>query len=58
MLGSERGSRGSGYMYTYSLSTLMYGRNQHNIVSILQLKINKLKRKRLVAVGWPFNAYE
>ena len=26
---------------------LMYGRNQHNIVIILQLKINKKKKKRV-----------
>ena len=25
---------------------LMYGRNQHNTVIILQLKINKLRKKR------------
>ena len=30
-----------GHTYTYSWSILMYGRNQHNIVIILQLKIKK-----------------
>ena len=35
------GSRGRRHMYTYGLSMVMYDRNQHNIVTILQLKINK-----------------
>ena len=33
-------------MYNYDWSMLMYGRNQHNTVIILQLKINKLRKKR------------
>ena len=33
-------------MYTSGLPMLIYGRNQHNIVIILQLKINKLKKKK------------
>ena len=33
-------------MYTYGWSMLMYGRNPHNIVIILQLKINKEKKKQ------------
>ena len=37
----EGGSRGIWRVYTYSWSILMYGRNQHNIVIILQLKIKK-----------------
>ena len=37
----EKGSRRRGHMYTYGWSMLMYGRNQHNTVIILQL--NKLK---------------
>ena len=34
------------HMFTYSWSILMYGRNQHNTVIILQLKLNKLRRKK------------
>ena len=37
----EEGSRGRGQMYTYGWCMLMYGRNQHNIVIISQLEINK-----------------
>ena len=41
------GSKGRGHMgYTYGWFMLMNGRNQHNIVIILQLKIN-LKKKPL-----------
>ena len=36
----EGGLKGRGHMYTYGRSTWMYDRNQHNIVIILQLKIN------------------
>ena len=36
----EGSSRGRGHMCTYDSSMLMCGRNQHNIVIILQLKIN------------------
>ena len=32
-------------MYTYSWAMLVYGRNQHNIIITLQLKINKLIKK-------------
>ena len=39
----EGGSRGRGRMYGYGLFMLC-GRNQHNIVIILQLKINKGKK--------------
>ena len=38
--GWEEGSRGREHMYTCDWFMLMYGRNQHNIVIILQLKIN------------------
>ena len=31
-------------MYTYGWSILLYGRKQHNIVIILQLKITKLRK--------------
>ena len=31
-------------MYTYGSTMLMYGINQHNIIIILQLKINKGKK--------------
>ena len=41
----EGSSRGRGHMYTYDWSMLMYGRNHHNIVIILQLEINKLRKK-------------
>ena len=34
-------SRGKGHMYTYGGFTFMYGRKQHNIIIILELKINK-----------------
>ena len=44
------GSRGRRHMYTYGLSMVMYDRNQHNIVTILQLKINKLKKYTRVCV--------
>ena len=40
----EGGWRGRGHMYTYGWTMLMYGRNQHNIVIILKLKINKEKK--------------
>ena len=43
----ERGSRGRGLMYIYGRFMLMYGRNQHNIVIILSVKI-KWKRKDLM----------
>ena len=33
------------HLYTYGRSMLIYGRNQHNIVIILQLKIILKKRK-------------
>ena len=36
------GSRGREHMHTYGWLMLMYGRNQHNIVKHLQLKINKI----------------
>ena len=42
----EGRSRWRGRMYTYGWFMLMYSRNQHNIITILQLKIIKLKRKR------------
>ena len=38
-MGWEGGLRGREHMYTYGWSMLMYGRKQHNIVIILQLKI-------------------
>ena len=41
----EGGSRGRGHMYTYGWFILMYGRNQHNSVIILQLKINEFLKK-------------
>jgi len=39
-------SRRRGHMYTYGLmyGRLMYGRNQHNNVIILQLKIKELRK--------------
>ena len=40
----EGGSRGRGHMHTYGWTMLMYGRNQHNSVMILKLKINKEKK--------------
>ena len=43
----EGGSRGKGRVYTYGWSMLMYGRDQHNAAIILQLKINKLRKKTL-----------
>ena len=41
-------SRRRGHKYTYGLmyGRLMYGRNQHNIVIILQLKIKELRKKK------------
>ena len=36
-------SRGKGHMYTYGGFTFMYGRKQHNIIIILELKINNKK---------------
>ena len=39
-------SRVRGCMYTYDWSMLMYGRNWHNIIINLQLKINKLRGKK------------
>ena len=47
----EEGWRGRGHMYTYGWTMLMYGRNQHNIVIILKLKINKEKKSHR-ARGW------
>ena len=42
--GGGRGVQDRGHMYTYGPFMLMYGRNHHNIVIILQLKlINFLK---------------
>ena len=38
-------SKGRGHMYTYGWFMLMYGRNHHNIVIILQLKIKKIVTK-------------
>ena len=40
----DGGSIGRGHMDTYGWSMLMYGRNQHNIVIILQLKKKKKSR--------------
>ena len=34
----KEGSRGRGYMYTYGWFTLMYGRNQHNMVKQLSFR--------------------
>ena len=34
----ERSSGGNGHMYAYGWFILMYGKNHHNIVIILQLK--------------------
>ena len=42
----EEGSTGRGHMYTYGWPMLMYGRNQHNIVIILQFKKKKKKKER------------
>ena len=39
-VGGGREAREGRDMYTSGRSRLMYGRNQHNIVIILQLKIN------------------
>ena len=36
------------HMYPYDWSMWMYSKNQHNIVIILQLKINKLRKKRIL----------
>ena len=47
-MGWEGSSRGRGHKYTYDWCMLMYGRNQYNIVIILQLKINKLKKEEWV----------
>ena len=41
--GSSRG-RGYIYMYTYSWFTLLYSRNQHNVVKQLYFNKNKTKR--------------
>ena len=38
--------RGGGHMSSCGQSVLMYGRNQHDIVIILQLKINELRKKK------------
>ena len=46
----EWSSKGREYMYTFGLSMLMYGRNQHNILIILQLKINKILKKKAECV--------
>ena len=46
----EGGSSGRGHIYTYGWFMLMYGRNQHNIVIILLLKIN-LKTNYLAYIG-------
>ena len=35
-------------MYTYDWSMWKYSRNQQNIVIIFQLKINKLKEKKIL----------
>ena len=40
----EGGSRWKGYVYYYDRFVLLYGRNQHNIVIIFQLK-NKLEKE-------------
>ena len=40
-------------MYTYGWSMLMYDRNQHNIVIILQLKINTLRKKKYHKQNFP-----
>ena len=40
-------------MYTYGWSMLMYDRNQHNIVIILQLKIHTLRKKKYHKQNFP-----
>ena len=53
--GREGGSREREYMYTYDWSMLMYGKNQHHIVIILQLKLNKLRENDILK-KWKRNA--
>ena len=43
--GWEAQEEGDTHKYTYGWRVLMCGRNQHNMVFILQLKINKLRKK-------------
>ena len=45
--GWEAQEEGDTHRYTYGWRVLMCGRNQHNMVIILQLKINKLRKKQL-----------
>ena len=40
-------------MYTYGWSMLMYDRNQHNIVIILQLKIHTFRKKKYHKQNFP-----
>ena len=39
-VGDGKEAQEEGDMYTYNWAMLVHGRNQHNIVIILQLKIN------------------
>ena len=54
-LGWEEGSRGREHMYTCDLFMLMNGRNQHDVVIILQLKINYKNPFLLVSIGKTFS---
>ena len=40
-----RGLMREGHMCSYGWSMLIYGRNQHSIVIILQVKVNELRKK-------------
>ena len=42
----EGGSRGRGHMYAYAWFTLLYGRNQHNIIQHYPPIKNKVKKKK------------
>ena len=44
--------RGRGYVYTYGRVLLMYGKNHHDIVIILQLKIIYKKRLQKGNNAW------
>ena len=46
----EGGLRRGGDVHTYGWFMVTYGRNHHNIVIILQLKLNKIKKKILKQV--------
>ena len=45
--GGEGGSRGRKYMYNYGCLTLLYGRNQHNIVKSFSTN-EKIMKKAII----------